>query len=187
MLYLGWLWLDLIPSTMNDRYASIISLHNAIPTSYTDRRLNIHNLSLDSTYPPQSVRSWSREKDRNKVTPQRHTIYLAAPPEIEPGLEHIRKWTQPRLRSHTKENSANIPRTEDILSYLEALYHGLPVKMLPQHLRSFDIHNWKKKPQNFKSRILRYITKKTENKRYLSISETPALRHREIKLLLQHL
>ena len=43
----------------------------------------------------------------------------------------MQKWTQPRLGSRTKERTVDFPNTKDILSYLEAFYHGLPVKMLP--------------------------------------------------------
>jgi archaemetzincin len=87
-------------------------------------------LSWDPKHPPQSLRSWIREKDRNAVAPERRTIYLAAPPDTESGLEFIQEWTQPQLRGPIKEKRVDFPRTKDVLSYLEAFYHGLPVKML---------------------------------------------------------
>lgn len=58
-----------------------------------------------------------REKERNKVTLERRTVYLAAPPGIDPGVAHISKWTHPR----TENTSVAIgkPKVEDVLSYLE--------------------------------------------------------------------
>lgn len=90
------------------------------------------DLALDPTYPPQSLRSWVREKERNKVTPDRRTVYIAAPPSLKPGMEFAQNWSRPRLRSATKEKVVGFPETKDVLSYLKAFYHGLPVMMLPQ-------------------------------------------------------
>jgi archaemetzincin len=88
-------------------------------------------LAWDPSYPVQSLRSWIRHKSRNKVTPERHTIYFTGPPDIEPGLEFLQEWTQPRLKSRAKEKATNSPETKDVLDYLEAFYHGVTVKMLP--------------------------------------------------------
>ena len=90
------------------------------------------DLALDPTYPPQSLNSWTREKDRNSVTPKRRTVYLVAPPGLDPALEFAQKWTHPRLRASAKEKSVDFPNIKDVLGYLAAFYHGLPVKMLPQ-------------------------------------------------------
>jgi archaemetzincin len=104
------------------------------------------DLALDASYPPQSLRAWLREKERNKVTPERKTIYVAAPPDVDPEVEFIRAWTQPLLRpmdagtaaSRPKLESAMTaraalarPRVEDVVDYLSAFYHGLPVTQLP--------------------------------------------------------
>src|SRR5277367_761076 len=44
------------------------------------------DLALDPHYPPQSLRAWLRGKDRNKVTPDRRTIYFVAPPDMDAGV-----------------------------------------------------------------------------------------------------
>jgi len=78
---------------------------------------------------PQSLLSWTREKARNKVTPERRTIYFMGPPKIEEGLEFVQRWTEPQVKSG-KEKKVGFPETEAVKEYLEAFYHGLPVKML---------------------------------------------------------
>lgn len=88
-------------------------------------------LSYDADCPPQSLRSWIREKDRNKVTPERRTVYFMRPPEAEPGVGFIDNWKVPTVKGRTGEKAVGFPRTEDVLGYLKAFYHGLPVKMLP--------------------------------------------------------
>ena len=95
------------------------------------------DLASDPTYPSQSLKSWIREKDRNAVTPKRRTVYLVPPPGLESGLEFAQKWTHPRLRASAKEKSVDFPSIKDVLSYLAACYHGLPVKTLPQPNPSF--------------------------------------------------
>jgi archaemetzincin len=84
---------------------------------------------LDPSYPPQSLRSWIREEDRNKVTPERKTIYVAAPPDVDPNVDFIRNWSQPRQKA--LRSTISQPHVQDVLSYIEAYYHGLPVKLLP--------------------------------------------------------
>ncbi|KAH8594928.1 hypothetical protein B0O99DRAFT_623957 [Bisporella sp. PMI_857] len=89
-------------------------------------------LAHDPNYPAQSVRDWASEKDRNPVTKQRRTVYLVGPPEVEDELKFVEQWAYPRERGEMrKEEAARDPETEDILGYLAAFYHGLPVKMLP--------------------------------------------------------
>lgn len=98
------------------------------------------DLSCDPNYPSQSFRSWTREPERNKVTPERRTIYIAAPPEVEPGLEFVQRWTHPRVKNRAGSRVADRPTTEDVLSYLKAFYHGLPVKILPSPRLSFTAY-----------------------------------------------
>ncbi|KAG6919638.1 hypothetical protein DXG01_003502 [Tephrocybe rancida] len=89
-------------------------------------------LALDPKYPPQSLRSWLREKDRNPVTPDKNVVYVAAPPNVDANADFIRSWTQPKPLSL----SSNItpPLHNDVIEYLKAFYHGLPVKPLPKKL-----------------------------------------------------
>ena len=88
-------------------------------------------LAWDPTCPSQSFRSWSQLKQRNAVTPERRTVYFAGPPSIDHSVEHIRKWSQPRVKRGVKEKVVNFPQAEVVRSYLEAFYHGMPVKLLP--------------------------------------------------------
>jgi archaemetzincin len=94
-------------------------------------------LAWDPKSPAQGLRSWNQLKERNKVTPERRTIYFTGPPTVGRGLEYIRQWTQPHVKRGTKEKLVGFPKTSDILSYLEAFYHGLPVMMLPSPALSF--------------------------------------------------
>ncbi|KAH8668106.1 hypothetical protein BGZ60DRAFT_408603 [Tricladium varicosporioides] len=87
-------------------------------------------LSWDPTYPPQSFRSWTRLKERNKVTPSRRTVYFAEAPRWEPGLEFLETWMEPNGNSGAGARVEH-PKTGDVLDYLKAFYYGLPVKMLP--------------------------------------------------------
>jgi archaemetzincin len=89
------------------------------------------DLAWDPTYPGQSFRSWSQLKQRNAVTSERRIVYFTGPPRVEPGLDYIQKWSQPRVKRGANEKVVGFPDTRDVLSYLEAFYHGLSVKMLP--------------------------------------------------------
>jgi archaemetzincin len=87
-------------------------------------------LSWNPTEPQQSVRSWA--KTRNKVTPERRTVYFVGPPEVEPAVDFIEKWKEPWVEVPVKDKAVDFPKTEDVLEYMGAFYHGLPVKMLPR-------------------------------------------------------
>lgn len=117
-------------STQEEEHASTFPAPLVLPED---------ELSWDPTYPAQSLRSWIREKDRNKVTPERRTIYLAAPPDVENGLEEVERWAKPRVKSKSKEKSVDFPKTEEVLEFLEAFYHGMPVKMLPRPKLCFTL------------------------------------------------
>ncbi|RFU31664.1 hypothetical protein B7463_g4675, partial [Scytalidium lignicola] len=92
------------------------------------------DLSIDPKYPPQSARSWDREKDRNPVTQERRTIYVAAPPTVSHDVQFVQRWTKPRHIS-PREASIATPSIGDIIDYLKAFYYELPVKLLPSKLR----------------------------------------------------
>ncbi|KAI9809563.1 MAG: hypothetical protein M1827_006798 [Pycnora praestabilis] len=98
------------------------------------------DLALDPDWPPQSLRSWVREKERNRVTPERNIIYIAAPPVIRPDVEFIHAWSDPQgLGKKPEAQGALIgtPHVQDIVHYLAAFYHSLPVKLLPSETLSF--------------------------------------------------
>jgi len=65
------------------------------------------------------------------MTPARSTVYLVPPPGVEPGLDFINEWTQPRIKNPSTEKAVEFPDMEDVLGYLQAFYLGLPVKILP--------------------------------------------------------
>ncbi|KAJ4289368.1 hypothetical protein N0V88_007120 [Collariella sp. IMI 366227] len=98
-------------------------------------------LTLDPQYPPQSVLSWERSKWRNKITPQRKTIYVSPPPELDPRLSRfLPSWLvssplRGKRRVASRGSGDKPPTAEQIRSYLEAFYHPLPVKLLPDEVR----------------------------------------------------
>jgi len=128
------------------------SLHHRIAASTPLARLdpstpNIHpsedfpaplvlpgdDLAYDPGCPPQSLRAWLRLKERNAVTPERRTVYLVAPPEVdsEADLDFVNQWAEPTGPGIVKREIVEFPKLDDILTYLTAFYHKMPVKMLP--------------------------------------------------------
>ncbi|KLJ06139.1 hypothetical protein EMPG_10432 [Blastomyces silverae] len=89
------------------------------------------DIALDADYPHQSFDSWLRDGDRNEITSRKNAVYVAAPPDIDPGVSFISQWDTPRIK---RGASATTPNVEDVLNYLEAFYHGLPVKLFPTPL-----------------------------------------------------
>jgi archaemetzincin len=98
------------------------------------------DMSYDPDYPPQSVLAWKRLKERNTVSPERKTIYVAGPPRTD--LAYVREWSQPATG-----NSRSIPHPSqaDIEGYLSAFYHGMPVKELPGN---FNFVEWDANPKS---------------------------------------
>lgn len=93
------------------------------------------DLSLDPVYPPQSLRSWASLKERNRVTQDRKTIYVAKPPLISEDASYMTTWATPTLSGKAKGKKRTTaqarvqpPQFDDIVDYLRASYHGLPVK-----------------------------------------------------------
>ncbi|KAK0912814.1 hypothetical protein LTR02_002665 [Friedmanniomyces endolithicus] len=83
-------------------------------------------LAFDHGYPPQTLRSWKQLKQRNVVTNRRRTIYVLPPPKADASRAHVEQWA-------TRQGVARpieAPAVEDIVDYLQAFYHGLPVKVL---------------------------------------------------------
>ncbi|KAH8811966.1 hypothetical protein F5884DRAFT_671082 [Xylogone sp. PMI_703] len=119
-------------ASLNTKSAPIVALDDALfPAPLV---LPHDDLSIDPKYPTQSVRSWHQEKDRNPVTSERRTIYVAAPPSVGRDVQFIQRWVKPRSIS-SKDASIAKPNIEDIVDYLKAFYHGLPVKFLPPKLK----------------------------------------------------
>jgi archaemetzincin len=94
------------------------------------------DLASDPDYPPQSVREWLCEKDRNEVTPGKNVIYIAAPPGVQPSVDFVSTWAYPQQEA-AKAAYADV---QNVLEYLRAFYHGLPVRQLTSPKLSFT--NW---------------------------------------------
>ncbi|KAF9876132.1 hypothetical protein CkaCkLH20_06578 [Colletotrichum karsti] len=92
------------------------------------------DLALCPKYPPQSLRSWANGGYRNKITPERNTLYVADVPTIDDGAAFMRNWADPDVEDLIDPEEfpkLEHPSTEDIMAYLRAFYHPLPVKLLP--------------------------------------------------------
>ncbi|KAJ7189838.1 hypothetical protein GGX14DRAFT_607651 [Mycena pura] len=85
-------------------------------------------LSEDPDYPPQSIQDWMADKDRNEVRLGKNTIYVAAPPAVEPSVSFVKSWSEPK---HADGFSVEAPDVEDIAEYLKAFFYGIAVKLLP--------------------------------------------------------
>jgi archaemetzincin len=93
------------------------------------------DLANDPTWPAQSLRSWIQLKDRNEVTPDRRTLYVAAAPTPDSTISgFVDRWCEP---CHPQEQASKIaqPKSSDVAEYLQAFYHGMTVKQFPQKLR----------------------------------------------------
>ncbi|KAJ7134756.1 hypothetical protein C8R44DRAFT_434656 [Mycena epipterygia] len=86
------------------------------------------DLSEDPEYPPQSIQEWQTDEDRNEVKPGKNTIYVAAAPAVDSNISFIKSWWKP------KQAPVDEPNIQDIVDYLTAFYHGMPVKQLPPSL-----------------------------------------------------
>ncbi|KAI0441568.1 hypothetical protein F4803DRAFT_576357 [Xylaria telfairii] len=106
-------------------------------------------LNWDPDYPPQSFRSWLVEIERNKVTSERNTLYVAAPPIVTPSVAFMKTWAQPATAAPRKLDKLDPPSANASLQYLSAFYHGLPVKFLPGQLRFVP---WTEPPQRSRLR-----------------------------------
>ena len=96
-------------------------------------------LSLDPRYPPQSLRSWVREKERNEVTKQKNVIYVTGPPGMDLEIGFARTWAYPEADAKgVSVNATSRPSHAAVAEYLTAFYHGLPVKMLPPEILRYN-------------------------------------------------
>jgi archaemetzincin len=90
------------------------------------------DLAEDPEYPKQSLLEWLHEEERNAITPKRNIIYVATFPEVDPKVEFVRSWARPE---DGKTELLAGPRAGDVVDYIAAFYHGLPVKRFPNTLR----------------------------------------------------
>lgn len=99
-------------------------------------------LWFDPRAPPQSLRSWVREKERNEVTCDRNVLYVAGPPKTDSDVEYIRAWTVPGEQSTATGARQAQPGLPDVVDYLAAFYHGVQVKTLPP--KTLNYSQWGK-------------------------------------------
>ena len=88
-------------------------------------------LSFDPRYSPQSLRSWIRERQRNEVTSERNRLYIVGPPRIGAAVEYVREWATAQRERGSANASLVHPRSQDVVDYLAAFYHGMQVRLLP--------------------------------------------------------
>ncbi|KAL8740799.1 MAG: hypothetical protein Q9190_006535 [Brigantiaea leucoxantha] len=112
------------------------------------------DLSLDPEYPPQSVQSWLRAKERNAMTTERNTVYVASPPFAATRFRFMESWTRPNkpsnLTENLRHNSSVLPKADELIRYLTAFYHGVAVKSLPLTL-SFT--SWEDDPPKVSNKL----------------------------------
>ena len=111
------------------------------------------DLATDPKCPPQSFRSWLREKNRNEVTARRKTIYIADFPRTDiDDADSMRSWAQPKLGKTARAGSSQneSPIIADIIPYRSAFFHPLPVKALrtPLQFSSWSSRTSRKATKN---------------------------------------
>ena len=99
------------------------------------------DLSTDPRHPPQSLRSWVREKDRNEVTNTRNVIYVAGQPHTAAEVGFVCDWENPMTEGIDDfVNAATPPSHKEVADYLRVFYHGIQLKSLPAE--TFTFTSW---------------------------------------------
>ncbi|KAK0125580.1 hypothetical protein ONS96_009416 [Cadophora gregata f. sp. sojae] len=78
----------------------------------------------------QSLRSWLKNNGVNKITPERKTIYISLPPGFGEDVKFMKGWTMPKGATKSAKRGLGLDY-ELVAKYVEAFYHGLEVKVLP--------------------------------------------------------
>lgn len=96
--------------------------------------LPFDDLNFDPDSSPQDYKEWISAETRNRMTDRkREVLYVARVPHIAKEMQFMRQWTIPNaIASYASETPS--PRAELFVEYLQAFYHGLPVRLLPQQL-----------------------------------------------------
>lgn len=116
------------------------------------------DLSEEPEYPPQSFQEWLDEEDRNPVSAKRKTVYVVTAPEIEDEVQFMRGWDNRLDDGHYVAE----PSPEAILDYIQAFYHGLPVKSLSRFTPAFTAWDEESKTKR-KPRQPEYVALKFGN------------------------
>ncbi|KAK6534124.1 hypothetical protein TWF281_005462 [Arthrobotrys megalospora] len=90
------------------------------------------DLSCDPKYPPQSLLSWKRLKDRNPITSNRNKIYHLTLPVRSSDAPDFQSWAIP-VDPETKSQIRGTPGPvwEDVVDYLAAFFHPLELVEYP--------------------------------------------------------
>ena len=94
----------------------------------------------DPDEPQQSVQEWIELPERNKVTNRRRTIYVVPPPGVSNAVLFVKDWMTPKVKTTKMSDCPKLPRTEDVVDYLAAFYHGLPVRIFDT--AKLEFMNW---------------------------------------------
>ncbi|KAG6995714.1 hypothetical protein G7Y79_00042g078190 [Physcia stellaris] len=119
----------------------------AEPTTSFPRPLILpgDDLSEDPRCPPQSLRSWVREPERNEVTSRRNVVYVASPPAIDCDVKMMEGWTDPqnpgsgRVSEAQEGLTAQSLKVDDVEAYLRAFFTGMKVSTLSP---GFSFSSW---------------------------------------------
>ncbi|KAK4501708.1 hypothetical protein PRZ48_007517 [Zasmidium cellare] len=111
------------------------------------------DLALDPEYEPQSLKSWINEPHRNEVTVRRRALYVVPVPAVSKTVAFVDAWARPG-KEHAK-SSIDSPKADDVVQYLQAFYHGLPVKLLSKPRLQFM--SWNETPQEDPETGRKYI------------------------------
>ncbi|KAK6439730.1 hypothetical protein LTR95_004065 [Oleoguttula sp. CCFEE 5521] len=128
------------------------TLHAYVQSSTFPAPLVLPGDALEIEHPetPQSVTECMRW--RNAVTPKRRTVYVVGPPDAADEVAHVHPsvrsgpdGSRPAKKrkiynSRTEPSSLDPPKIDDIVAYLRAFYHGLPVK--PWHRDDLEFVSW---------------------------------------------
>ncbi|KAL7813587.1 hypothetical protein V8C44DRAFT_349027 [Trichoderma aethiopicum] len=90
------------------------------------------DLAEDPEWPSQDFREWRDEEERNPVTSERKTIYIVPSPSISLGVSKMQAWSACSSQSSTSKDhmqAAEPPKLQDLIDYLSAFFHGMPVKL----------------------------------------------------------
>jgi archaemetzincin len=92
------------------------------------------DLFEDPDYPPQSVQEWMKY-DVPNVAKNRRVLYVVPPPTYSEDVGFLKAWTTPRVdRNKGNDPSGDVqqPKIDDIVEYLTAFYHPMPVQVLSE-------------------------------------------------------
>ncbi|KAF2745277.1 hypothetical protein M011DRAFT_406869 [Sporormia fimetaria CBS 119925] len=92
------------------------------------------DLNLDPECPGQDMREWLDLDARNPITAKRKTLYIVDLPTTD-NLPKMDAWSKPtmdRPGSHAEQTSS--PAIEVVIEYVQAFFHGVPVRPFPKKL-----------------------------------------------------